>query len=207
MECYGRPLLVNVTPDITLGNLTTIMLNHITYYAFSNLYYLNKSEVDVSYFPTSVIDKINRDKYGICMDLNYAFSQFLTSRGYDNYLIKTFRSGSQMESRGIFHPSIIVILNDKKYFIDVGYGQTFTRPVLLDDVVENLDLNSNVKYMYFKKERLRLIDVPLDIKDITENYNKIAGANSRDMALRNRLFHRIYNADYGDYVGISRAKL
>lgn len=45
-----------------------------------------------------------------------------------------------------------------------------------------------------------MIDVPVNIKTLTENYNKIASVNSSDILLRNLLFHLIYSIDLGRYI-------
>ena len=208
---YAKPILHNVTPDITLENLETMMLNHITYYAFSNMDYLNnnrklqllgliQNDVDVSYFPTYLFSKITKDKYGICMDLNYAFSKFLASQGYTNYLVRTYKPGSQLEKRRIFHLSIIVILDNKKYFVDVGYGDVFTRPLLLNDICQVSDFNPYIKYIYFNKLILKLVDSPVGLETIRDNYNKIASISCRHIPLRTHPFTRIYKLELSQYV-------
>ena len=57
----------------------------------------------------------------MCMELNFAFSLFLTKNNYQNYLVKCYKPNCRSESKGIFYLSIIMILDNKKYFVDVGY--------------------------------------------------------------------------------------
>ena len=195
------PLIVSVAHGITLENLTLMVENHIASYAFSNREYFG-TVPDISYFPDHLFDKINKTKYGICMELNYAFSLFLTHRGYNNYLVKCHSPGSRSETRGIFHLSIIVTLMNNKYFVDVGFGDHFTKPILLSDKTSNkyYDLNAH-------NTILRIDDHPLTIHDLIENYDRLLRLKPGDIALKDILFERIYDRTQHQFVIWKQSKL
>jgi arylamine N-acetyltransferase len=94
MNIYANIILKNTTEDITLKNMNIMILNHITTFKFSNIDYFNK-DFDLSYYPENTIDQVIKKRYGICMDLNYAFSLLLTERNYKNYLVKCYKPNSR----------------------------------------------------------------------------------------------------------------
>ena len=190
-KIYGMPLLIGVTSDINLENLERMMMNHITHYIFSNIDYLGNN-IDISYFPEKIFEKIVTTRRGICLDLNYSFSLFLTSQGYENYMVKCFRPGSRSEKRNVFHLGIIAILDNRKYFVDVGYGDYFTKPLLLTGIVRHR--------LYVRKTPLNIIDLTITIEDISDNYLKIAKTKPDDLALRNVKYERIYDIHMEEYV-------
>src|SRR5699024_2795696 len=70
----------------------------------------------------SMIDKIvNQHRGGYCYEQNRLFCEYLTSKGYNGYMDSaTIYKGSGWAMEGS-HIALIVILNQKKYLVDVGY--------------------------------------------------------------------------------------
>ncbi len=211
MDRYSVPLLKGVTSDVTLQNLETMILNHITYYMFSNVDYIGQikpsnwddfiieNNDDKQLFQTKMVEKLVKTRYGICLDLNYVFSVFLTSRGYENYLIKCWRGGSRSEIKGIFHLGIIVMLKGNKYFVDVGFGDYFTGPVLLQKNKHN--------YLYVGKTILQIVDEPIDISELIENFTRLSHIKTGDFVLGDMLFERIYDIHTNQYINPRSSKL
>ena len=71
----------------------------------------------------SMIDKIvNQHRGGYCYEQNRLFCEYLTSKGYNVYMVSaTIYNGSDWAMEGS-HMALIVILNQKKYLVDVGYA-------------------------------------------------------------------------------------
>lgn len=202
MEIYAKSLLVGVSEEVILSNLEIMVLNHITTYKFSNIDYFNK-EFDYSYYPKYVIQRLIETKYGICMDLNYAFSIFLTSRNFKNYLVRCIKPNSRSEQKGIFHLSIIVIINNNKYFVDVGYGEFFIKPILLSNgLINNIHVHcdNDKYYLHINKLTLKIIDNPVNLVEMKENYIKFLKSEPEDMAINKLLFERIYDKSLEQYV-------
>lgn len=202
MKIYAKLLLGNVDNKVNLQNLEIIILNHITTYKFSNIDYFNK-EFDCSYYPEYVIERINKTKYGICMDLNYAFSKFLTSINYNNYLVKCIKPNSRSDLKGIYHLSIIALLDDNKYFVDVGYGEFFSKPILLlNGKVDNINIECKNNEFYFRINKLilKIIDEPVEPKDLKENYIRFLKSEPNDMSINKSIFERIFDISSNQYV-------
>lgn len=191
MDIYTNILLKDTSDEINLKNLDTMIFNHITTFKFSNIDYFNK-DFDFNY-PENIIDRIITKKYGICMDLNYALSLLLTKRNYKNYLVKCYKPGSRSESIGVFHLSIIVIMNNEKYFVDVGFGGDFVKSILLLGNIDEFFIKTN-------DELLRIIDRPVNLKEMKENYTKVFKTKPGEMELTTYVFERIYDPYLQKYV-------
>jgi len=146
---------------------------------------------------------VNRKKYGICMDLNYAFSIFLSKYGYENYFVKCLKPGSRSDIKGIYHLSLIVFLDRKKYFVDVGYGDLFTKAILLEDsICDGITIKSVYqKYIfYIGKQKLIIEDIKLSINNLKKNYYKFLISEPGDMAINRFVFERIYDRESNKYI-------
>jgi hypothetical protein len=98
--------------------------------------------------------------------------------------------------------SIIVILNKDKYFVDVGYGEFFVKPLLLvDGFRNNIQVNSGKDeyFLHINKLTLKILDKPVDLTEMTENYIKFLKSDPGDMAINKTIFERIYNQSTSSY--------
>ncbi|AVL95157.1 hypothetical protein ma770 [Moumouvirus australiensis] len=191
--------------------LNKLMIEFLSKYTFSNRDYFfdnNSKRFD----PKLIIRNTINKKYGICMDLNYTFSYFLTKYGFDNYLVKAYEQNRKGKFYDIYHLTIIVNINSMKYLADVGFGEFFTEPVLLenntqtdkihvetpnvpqrDDKVYDLSINNELI--------IRVLDKPIiDIGDIDNNYQKFYSAKPEDFPLCRNLYERIYDPQTRKYI-------
>ena len=208
MDTYSKSILKNTTNEINLVNLQTMILNHITTYKYSNIDYFNKN-FDYSQYPNFeyTINQINKKRYGFCMDLNYVFSIFLTSQNYQNYLVKCHKPNSRSEAKDIFHLSIIVVLDDLKYFVDIGYGDYFDKPIQLNNYEIYYDFEKFKKRNYYNeyfirtnKELLKIIDIPVTLEEMKHNYIKFFRSKQGDIEINRYLFERIYHPYLQKYI-------
>jgi arylamine N-acetyltransferase len=116
--------------DPSIEYLTELVTSHITKIPFENISKLY-------YFKTKNLNKlINFDQYlfgidkhnfgGTCYSNNYYFNQLLNNLGFEALLC-----GADMNILDA-HLISIVVLNNKQYLIDVGYGAPFFNPIPLD---------------------------------------------------------------------------
>ena len=87
--------------------------------------------------PERMYDKIvKRGRGGFCYELNGLFSRLLKELGYNVSLV----SARVINEDGIFgqefdHLGIIVHLGDKKYLVDVGFGDSTRKPIEFPDAM------------------------------------------------------------------------
>jgi N-hydroxyarylamine O-acetyltransferase len=120
-------LTAPVTPD--LASLERLQRAHLTTVPFENLdvYARRTVRTDDDWTVTKIAE---RGRGGWCFELNGAFSALLTELGYEvNRLAATVLYGSV--SPIPTHLSIEVTL-DRPYLVDVGFGDSFIRPLPLD---------------------------------------------------------------------------
>lgn len=117
------------TPRVDLATLTELQQLHMTAVPFENLDIALGAGVDVDV--DASIDKIvEHGRGGWCFELNAAFAALLEAIGFDVLLLgaAVLLNGP---SRTIDHLTLEVDL-DQPYLVDVGFGQGFTRPLLLN---------------------------------------------------------------------------
>ena len=115
--------------------LEIYMLNHISYFAYSNKEYfenIDKSEIEKNFTIENIIKKLLKNKSGVCAELNYAFGYFLQQNNYNVKFIKTFKPKNESEYYDIFHLALIVTINRNQYFVDVGLRLDAEKLIILD---------------------------------------------------------------------------
>lgn len=73
--------MTNVLGTYDLKKLEIMMKNHIRLYQFSNKDFFN-------FIPQNIVDNVYAKRYGLCMELNYAFGSALNAAGFRNYFVK-----------------------------------------------------------------------------------------------------------------------
>lgn len=114
------------TPDVDLASLTALQEAHLATVPFENLDVVARTpvRVDVEWS----LDKIvARRRGGWCFEVNGAFAALLSRLGFDVRLL-----GAAVLLDGpnqvIDHLTLEVTL-DRPYLVDVGFGESFTRPL------------------------------------------------------------------------------
>lgn len=117
------------TPSVDLATLTELQQLHMTAVPFENLDVALGSGVTVD--AAAAIDKIvEQGRGGWCFEVNAAFATLLTALGFDVLLLgaAVLLGGP---TRVIDHVALEVLL-DQPYLADVGFGESFTRPLALN---------------------------------------------------------------------------
>ncbi|MGI6072527.1 MAG: arylamine N-acetyltransferase family protein [Lachnospiraceae bacterium] len=124
--------LKGLVPDGTLETLNKIIPAHVRSIPFENLDVHVKNIVP-SLKVRDLYDKIIvRERGGWCHELNGLFSSFLSALGYHTYQVV-----ARVLTRGfktpIGHRGNICVIDDKKYYCDVGFGdRSFMSAIPLD---------------------------------------------------------------------------
>jgi arylamine N-acetyltransferase len=182
-----------------LSKLKHYMHNHISTYMFSNRDYFDNNSKPKQFNVSTIINNLTTKKYGICMELNGAFNSFLHSQNYQSHLVKCYKQKQDSgEFYKVFHAGIIVNIDGLPYFVDVGFGEYFTEPILLKETSQNTG-NINIKticneiYLTKGDKQIFKISGKASIKEINENYCDFFSGKHKDFPLCKYLFERIYD--------------
>ncbi len=119
--------------ELDVDSLGRLMLAHLQTVPFENLDVFNLVPVrtDVDWSVAKIVD---RRRGGWCFELNGAFGALLGSLGYDVKLTgaAVLLAGPNMT---LDHLCLEVML-DRPYLVDVGFGDTFIRPLELNSKAE-----------------------------------------------------------------------
>lgn len=120
---------LGAVPPVDRGGLETLQRAHLTAVPFENLDVYARRGVQTG-LDWSVPKIVERRRGGWCFELNGGFSSLLTALGFE---VK--RRGAAVITRGSSdeptHLTLEVTL-DVPYLVDVGFGDTFIKPLRLD---------------------------------------------------------------------------
>lgn len=129
IEAYLERIGLSETPSLDFDGLERLQRAHLSSVPFENLDVFHRRGVrtDESW---SIQKVVQRRRGGWCFELNGAFSELLIGLGFSvRRLAATVLYGSQ--SPMPTHLTIEVAL-DRPYLVDVGFGDSFIRPLPLD---------------------------------------------------------------------------
>ena len=129
IEAYLTRIGLSESPELTLDGLTTLQQSHLSTVPFENLDVA--SGIGVATDLDHSIDKVvSRNRGGWCFELNGAFAALLRSLGFP-----VVHLGAAVLLEGpttvIDHLTLEVMV-DQPYLVDVGFGDSFTTPLLLN---------------------------------------------------------------------------
>ena len=120
----------NLEPSLlTLNNLINSFLNEVPY---ENLDFFTKNSISFNIF--DIYEKIVNDyRGGICYETNTLFAYLLKSLKFDVYMI--FANVKDLTYIGSSYPhlALIVTIDNKKYLVDVGFGQNVKEAMPIDN--------------------------------------------------------------------------
>ncbi|MCL1600982.1 MAG: arylamine N-acetyltransferase [Actinomycetia bacterium] len=126
---YLRRIGLSEAPTVDVRGLELLQRAHLTAVPFENLDVYARRGVETS-LDWSLPKIVERRRGGWCFELNGAFSSLLTDLGFD----VRHRGATVLLQPGsgyVSHLALEVTL-DVPYLVDVGFGDTFIKPLRLD---------------------------------------------------------------------------
>ena len=129
---YLARIGLDAAPPLDRGGLETLQRAHLTHIAFENLHVFHRRGVSTD--PKRSISKIVEEgRGGWCYELNGSFASLLDAVGFEvTRLGATVVLDGPTHSPQPGHAATRVDL-DRPYLVDVGFGDSFIRPLPLDD--------------------------------------------------------------------------
>lgn len=112
-------------------SLEALQRSHLTTVPFENLHVVHHRGVRTD--PEWVVSKVVRGRRGgWCYELNGAFHALLVALGFDARLLGATVLLDDPDGRPQPDHATIEVVLDRPYLVDVGFGDTFIRPLPLD---------------------------------------------------------------------------
>ena len=154
----------NPTPEYLMrlqeAHMTNIPFENTTIMAKSN-----RNDKSLSLEFESIFDKlVTNNLGGFCYELNGAFGELLRALGFkvtNLAALMISSSGYHPDSGIIDHMVLAVDFDDKRYFVDVGGGNTVRTPIILNEVVEDIS----------GKYRITSLESPIDSDGLGTKYH------------------------------------
>lgn len=172
------------------NNLDEAIIKHISNFKFSNRDYLKKPSSKISF--QKIINNTINKKYGICIELNYIFTKYLEKNNHNYYYVKCLIPKNKYEFYNTWHLAIVIVQDNLKFFVDVGSGNYFDKPIQIN--------NDNYVELYSDKNKLiyKIINKPVSQNEIKRNY--VNYCNIVELPIRKIKYNRIYDLDKKSYV-------
>ena len=122
VEVYLERIDCNDVKEITLKNLARLVRGHLEHIPFEDLDVFDKGETP-SLNEKALFQKIVENKRGgYCFELNTLFGKLLETMGFCVYSVAARVLWNKESLPPLSHIGLIVCLEGKKYFCDVGDG-------------------------------------------------------------------------------------
>ena len=139
IRSYLKRLGMDHAPSLSKTGLDSIVLAHQTHIPFEDLdSYIFKKTPDLD--PDALYEKIiERRRGGYCFELNGILEIFLRSLGFDAISVFCRIVGFPGPLHPCSHRGVIVTIDDRRYFCDVGFGgPECPGAVLIEDGAETV---------------------------------------------------------------------
>lgn len=122
--------------DLTAQNLSRLIRCHLETVPFENLdSHPNGFPLDND--PEVLFDKVvTRRRGGVCFELNGLFYELLSALGYDCYPVEVRLHMVGRPASPISHEGVLVRVDGRKYYCDVGYGGPGPKDIMPVDTEE-----------------------------------------------------------------------
>lgn len=125
--------LKNAKPN--LDTLKELQKHHLEVFPFENfdMHGPNKKHINLSFEEAYNKMIIHENRGGYCLELNGLFSWLLGQMGYNYYFLPCHVYYGMLKkfSTALTHAFLIVIINDKHYYVDVGTSRFQREPIEL----------------------------------------------------------------------------
>lgn len=129
-ERYLQRIGLDSRPAATLEGLETLQRAHLTWVPFENLHVFHRRTVSTG-VEWSVPKIVEHGRGGWCFELNGAFAALLADLGFSVRRFAATVLYGTSPSPIPTHLTVEVTL-DRPYLVDVGFGDSFIRPLPLD---------------------------------------------------------------------------
>ena len=124
---------LNYTDSLTPSSQTlrALQLSHLFNVPFENLSIHNNEPIQLS--QSWLFDKIiTRQRGGFCYELNGLFAELLRELGFAVVLLSAEVANAQGEFGPPFDHLTLLVTLEQRWLVDVGFGDSFRAPLLLD---------------------------------------------------------------------------
>lgn len=151
IEAYFKRIGITGREKPNLAFLTRLMESHLKSVPFENLDIVNGRDIIIE---TDHIYKkvVENGRGGYCYELNLLFHTLLQKLGFDSTLVsgRVYNNKKSEFGPEFDHMAILVRL-DQTYLVDVGFGESFRRPLPLGG--EYLDQNGKYRILCLDTEK------------------------------------------------------
>ena len=150
---YKKRLLIENLPDSKIAQLYFLQREHLYHVPFENLDILLGKEIDLS--NDTLYEKIvKNNRGGFCFELNQSFACLLNALNFrvQTYCARVWIDGFVTTPKKN-HQVLIVKVNNQKFLVDVGFGNSFASLTPL--IIENTSVQTDGynEYRFVKDDR------------------------------------------------------
>jgi len=133
IQTYLERLNYHGPVEPTAETLRQLQVAHLLAVPFENLSIHNREPIVLS--DEALFEKVvKRRRGGFCYELNGLFAALLRSLGFDVAMLSAqVANGEGGFGPDFDHMALMVTIDDERWLADVGFGDSFIEPLLLDE--------------------------------------------------------------------------
>jgi N-hydroxyarylamine O-acetyltransferase len=131
-----------IMPDF--ATLKRLILQHLLHIPFENIDIIYKQPISLEL--DDIFQKIvSNNRGGYCYECNFLFYNLLKILGYNCHLISASAVHAHTIGQPFDHLALVVVIEEKEWLVDVGYGLFSATPLLIQDGYVAEDMKYSVK--------------------------------------------------------------
>jgi N-hydroxyarylamine O-acetyltransferase len=151
----------------TLETLRQLQLAHLMTIPFENLSIHIKEPIVLQY--ELLYDKIvKRRRGGFCYELNGLFSALLNRLGFNSVMLPAGVANNEGEFSPDFDHMTLMVLLEERWLVDVGFGDSFRQPLLIDNRAPQFQ--GNCSYRIDEKDNYLIMNEKKEDSDWKPQY-------------------------------------
>ncbi len=138
-EAYLQRINFSATPTVNAETLRDLQVAHLLSVPFENLS-IHANETIVLEDEALFTKIVSNMRGGFCYELNGLFAALLRTLGFDVVKLAAEVANAEGEfSQNFDHMALMVSLPGERWLVDVGFGDSFLKPLSLDQSGEQWD--------------------------------------------------------------------
>lgn len=155
-DAYLKRINFEGVPNVDLSTFKKLHENHLSHVPFENLDIQHKKEITLE--QKHIFNKVVANRRGgFCYELNFLFQKLLVNLGFDVKIIEARIFNEDALGPEFDHLALIVSLNGTNWLADVGFGDLFVKPLLLDSNDKQFDGRNYYKIENVDKKTFMLL--------------------------------------------------
>ncbi len=153
VESYLKRINYNGPLTPTAETLRQLQVAHLLAVPFENLS-IHSGETIVLDDEALFVKIVEKRRGGFCYEMNGLFASLLRALGFQVSMLSAEVANAEGKFGPEFDHMTLMVTLDQRWLVDVGFGESFVEPLLLDERGEQVQVNGSFQIVEMDEYRL-----------------------------------------------------